>query len=153
MDTKTDTNTADEMNLQKLTKLTHYFDKYDGEITTHHYKYRIVKLPKAIKEAFPNWFIFENCYSVDESKQYIHESDMKLHSFYSEEQHKNSMFGKFLANKIRLYIIRDAKDQYDPVLQIYESESGATSEIYLLHKITHYGFDNSKYYYLKQRQS
>lgn len=132
----------------KLTKITDLFIKYDGEISTHEYKHRIVKLSNAVKEDFPNWNILGKLFSVDQTKSPIYETDMKLHSFYSIEQHKKSAFGKMLSESCRVIIVRDGKDQYDLTLQIYEPEAGAKSEVYLIHRITHYGIDNSKYYWL-----
>jgi hypothetical protein len=137
-------------NKSNLSPMINYFEKYDGEISTHEYKYKIVKLLKAVEEKFPNWNLFGKQFTIDQSKQFIHECDMKLYSFYNIEQHKNSTFGKMLSAKTRVYIIRDAKDQYDLTLQIYESAEGATTEVFLLHRITHYGIDNSKYYFLKK---
>lgn len=134
----------------KIHNIVEYFTKYDGEISTHAYKYRTVKLTDAVKEAFPNWNIMGNTFTVDQSKKPIDELDMKLHSSYSIKQHENSVLGKMLAEGHRLIIVRDGKDQFDLTLQILEPESGAKSELHLLHRITHYGIDNSKYYLLKK---
>lgn len=133
-----------------IPNITDYLMKYDGSKETHNFGYIVIKLPKAIQEAFPCWIIFGNKYAVDQTKQLIREEDMKLHSSYSLEQHKKSMFGQLLANKTRVIIVRDAKEEYDTILQIYEPSCGATSIVYLLHRITQYGLDGSKYYHLQQ---
>src|SRR6185369_11543409 len=95
-----------------LTNLTDYFNKYDGDISTHHFKYRCVKLLKAVQESFPNWIILDNKFIIDQTKLPIHECDMKLHSSYSIEQYQKGAFAQLLASKSRVIIIRDSKQEY-----------------------------------------